>query len=39
LAIDWRESEAYERGEAQTFVRDLLAVYGVTKSHAALYEV
>ncbi|WP_336725139.1 DNA methyltransferase [Cellulosimicrobium cellulans] len=34
----WRDAEGYERGEAQSFVRDLLAVYGITESRAALYE-
>lgn len=34
----WRDAEGYERGEAQSFVRDLLAVFGITKSTAAVYE-
>lgn len=36
---DWRDAAGYERGEAQTFVRDLLGVYGITASRAGLYEV
>ncbi len=39
FARDWRDAEGYERGEAQTFVRDLLAVFGVTSSRAAVYEM
>ncbi len=35
---DWRGAEGYERGEAQSFVRDLLAVYGITATRAGLYE-
>ncbi|MFD6178763.1 MULTISPECIES: DNA methyltransferase [unclassified Isoptericola] len=35
---DWRDAEGYERGEAQSFVRDLLAVYGITATRAGLYE-
>lgn len=38
FAAEWRDSEGYERGEAQSFVRDLLAVYGITETRAALYE-
>lgn len=39
FAKDWRTAEGYERGEAQSFVRDLLAVYGITATRASLYEV
>lgn len=35
----WRELPGDERQEAQSFVRDLLAVYGITETRAALYEV
>ncbi|MEX0153796.1 DNA methyltransferase [Microbacterium sp. LMI1-1-1.1] len=38
LALAWRDAEGYERGEAQSFLRDLLQVYGVTESRAAVYE-
>lgn len=39
FVTDWRDAEGYERGEAQSFVRDLLAVYGITATRAGLYEV
>lgn len=35
---EWRDAEGYERGEAQSFVRDLLTVFGITHSRAGLYE-
>ncbi|MCT2262887.1 class I SAM-dependent DNA methyltransferase [Brachybacterium muris] len=38
FVAQWREAEGYERGEAQSFVRDLLRVFGITRSGAALYE-
>ncbi|POH70874.1 class I SAM-dependent DNA methyltransferase [Cryobacterium zongtaii] len=38
FALAWEASPGDERQDAQTFVRDLLAVYGVTASKAALYE-
>ncbi|MCL2780649.1 MAG: hypothetical protein FWD74_04010 [Actinomycetia bacterium] len=38
FVLKWRDAEGYERGEAQSFVRDLLAVYGISDSRAALYE-
>lgn len=38
FALAWRDAEGYERGEAQSFLRDLLQVYGVTESRAAVYE-
>ena len=38
FVASWRDAEGYERGEAQQFVRDLLACFGLTKRTAALYE-
>jgi hypothetical protein len=38
FALDWQDTPGDERQDAQTFVRDLLAVYGITASKAALYE-
>ena len=38
FAAQWRDAEGYERGEAQSFVRDLLRVFGITRSTAAVYE-
>ena len=38
FVAQWREAEGYERGEAQSFVRDLLRVFGITRSTAAVYE-
>ena len=38
FVAQWRDSEGYERGEAQSFVRDLLRVFGITRSTAAVYE-
>src|SRR5690606_30142639 len=38
MALDWRKAEGYERGEAQSFVRDLLSVFGITETRAAIYE-
>lgn len=38
FVIDWRDSPGDERQDAQTFVRALLAVYGITENRAALYE-
>lgn len=38
FAVDWKDSPGDERQDAQTFVRDLLGVYGVTATRAALYE-
>ncbi|MDR1441186.1 MAG: hypothetical protein LBJ02_02145 [Bifidobacteriaceae bacterium] len=38
FAHEWRDAEGYERGEAQSFVRDLLGVYGITETRAGLYE-
>jgi len=39
FVTSWRNAPGDERQEAQTFVRDLLAVYGIEESRAALYEV
>ncbi|MFJ6044499.1 type IIL restriction-modification enzyme MmeI [Brachybacterium paraconglomeratum] len=38
FVAQWRNVEGYERGEAQSFVRDLLQVFGITRSTAAVYE-
>ena len=38
FVAQWRDAEGYERGEAQSFVRDLLRVFGITRSRAAVYE-
>lgn len=38
FVAQWQEAEGYERGEAQSFVRDLLRVFGITKTTAAVYE-
>ncbi|MGP5710197.1 DNA methyltransferase [Brachybacterium alimentarium] len=38
FVAEWRDAEGYERGEAQSFVRDLLRVFGITRSTAAVYE-
>ena len=35
---EWDNAEGYERGEAQSFVRDLLSAFGITRSRATLYE-
>ena len=35
---EWDDAEGYERGEAQSFVRDLLSAFGITRSRATLYE-
>jgi len=34
----WQDEPGEERQQAQTFVRDLLGVYGITQSRAAFYE-
>lgn len=36
--VDWRNSPGDESQDARTFVRALLAVYGITENRAALYE-
>ena len=38
FVAEWRDAEGYERGEAQEFVRGLLAVFGVSGRTAAFYE-
>ena len=38
FALNWRNTPGDERQYAQTFVRELLAVYGITESRAAQYE-
>lgn len=38
FAVEWRDSPGDERQDAQSFVRDLLAVYGITQTRAAFYE-
>lgn len=35
---DWANSPGDEKQDAQSFVRDLLAVYGITATKAAFYE-
>lgn len=35
---DWQDEPGDERQQAQSFVRDLLGVYGITQSRAAFYE-
>lgn len=35
---DWKDEPGDERQQAQSFVRDLLGVYGITQSRAAFYE-
>ncbi|CAL9478914.1 hypothetical protein SUDANB106_03018 [Streptomyces sp. enrichment culture] len=34
----WKDTAGDERQDAQSFVRDLLAVYGITETRAAFYE-
>lgn len=38
FALAWADSPGDERQEGQSFVRDLLAVYGITETRAAFYE-
>lgn len=38
FVVEWRDAPGDERQEAQSFIRDLLQVYGITKTKAALYE-
>ncbi|GAB4097669.1 N-6 DNA methylase [Brachybacterium horti] len=38
FAIEWRDSPGDERQSGQSFIRDLLQVYGITATKAALYE-
>lgn len=35
---DWQDEPGDERQQAQSYVRDLLAVYGITQTRAAFYE-
>lgn len=35
---EWRDEPGDERQQAQSFVRDLLGVYGITQTRAAFYE-
>lgn len=38
FVADWSSEPGEERQQAQSFVRDLLGAYGITKTKAALYE-
>ena len=38
FVVEWRESPGDERQDGQSFIRDLLQVYGITATKAALYE-
>ncbi|MFP8883528.1 DNA methyltransferase [Streptomyces mangrovi] len=38
FSSEWKDSPGDERQDAQSFVRDLLKVYGVTETRAAFYE-
>lgn len=38
LNLDWKCVPATEKQHAQSFVRDLLGVYGITETRAAFYE-
>lgn len=38
LVVEWHDEPGDERQQAQSFIRDLLAAYGVSKTKAALYE-
>lgn len=38
FARDWKDEPGDERQQAQSFVRDLLGVYGITETRAAFYE-
>ncbi|WP_314647620.1 DNA methyltransferase [uncultured Microbacterium sp.] len=38
FALDWKDSPGDEKQDAQSFVRDLLGVYGITETRAAFYE-
>jgi hypothetical protein len=38
FALEWADAPGDERQDAQSFVRDLLGVYGITKTRAAFYE-
>ena len=38
FVVDWRGEPGEERQQAQSFIRDLLTVFGITKTKAGLYE-
>ncbi|UQN30522.1 DNA methyltransferase [Brachybacterium kimchii] len=38
FVAQWKDAEGYERGEAQSFIRDLLEVFGIARSTAVSYE-
>ena len=38
FVVDWRDEPGDERQQAQSFIRDLLRVFGITSTKAALYE-
>lgn len=38
FVIEWRDAAGDERQDAQSFVRDLLSVFGIIETRAALYE-
>lgn len=38
FARDWKDEPGDERQQAQSFVRDLLGVFGITQTRAAFYE-
>ena len=38
FVISWRDSSGDERQDGQSFVRDLLAAFGISETRAALYE-
>ncbi|MCL1898648.1 MAG: class I SAM-dependent DNA methyltransferase, partial [Micrococcales bacterium] len=38
FVLDWQDSPGDERQDGQSFVRDLLQVYGITGTRAALFE-
>jgi hypothetical protein len=38
FVIDWRDAKGYEKQEDQSFVRELLQVFGVSETRAALYQ-
>lgn len=38
FVLDWRDSPGDEKQDGQTFVRELLSVFGISEQRAALYE-
>lgn len=38
FVVDWQSEPGEERQQAQSFIRDLLTVFGITKTKAGLYE-